>query len=56
MPLKFKCPKNQKKTCRVRKISGGQQKLCGCAKGKRFTKIKEIKTIKRGKSTYSYPK
>lgn len=56
MPKKFKCKKGQKKTCRVRKVKGGSQRLCGCMRGKRFVKIKEIKTTKKGKSKYSYPK
>ena len=56
MPKKFRCPKGTRATCRYRKIKGGKQRLCGCMRGKKFVKIKEIKTIKRGKSTYRYPK
>ena len=54
MPIK--CPKNQKSSCRYRKIKGGKQRLCGCMKKGKFVKIKEIKTIKKGKVKFDYVK
>lgn len=56
MPKSFSCPSGTKKAFRYKKISGGKQRIGGCAKKNKFVKIKEIKTIKKGKSTYSYPK
>ena len=56
MPKKFRCPRGTKKAFRFKKIKGGKQRVGGCMRAGRFVKVKEIKTIKRGKSTYRYPK
>ena len=47
MPIR--CPRGTKVRYRYRKIRMGKQRIGGCARKGRFVKIKEVKTIKKGK-------
>lgn len=48
---RFSCPRGQRRRFRTRRVKGGRQIIGGCARNRRFVKVKEVITIKKGRRT-----